>query len=175
MLNNANELYNTYKEVRSRMGMAPKINFVQTEFVRPVNEKTGAIEFSKWHLRKLRQALDDALRNAETEPEIKVYRPKIKYIVALVAEEFGVTVSDLLSHRRPTHIATPRHMVVHLARRLTLRSTSEIGKVLGKRDHTTILNSIYRANELLDKDPILRERVERLEKLLKIEPEHVEG
>ena len=174
MLSNAQELFQIYKQARSNMRMGPKVNYVLHEFVRPVNQETQQVEFTTWQLRKLRQALDDALRNAQEETEVSVYRPKVKLIVAIVADEFGISVDDILSHRRTVNVAIPRHIAVYLARRLTLRSTSEIGRLIGKRDHTTILHSINRASEILDSDGFLRERVERLEELLKREPADAE-
>ena len=176
MLSNAQQLYEVYKSARSNMRMGPKLNLVNTDLIRPVIEETDEPiiqikeePLSKWQLRKLRQALDDALKN-DYEAD-KVYRPKLKTIVAAVAHEFGFTVNDLISQRKPADLVTARFVAIHLARRLTLLSTTGIGKGLGNRDHTTIIHALRRIIVRLDEDDALLSRVLRLETELKKQPE----
>jgi chromosomal replication initiation ATPase DnaA len=176
MLSNAQQLYEIYKSARSNMRMGQKLNFVNTDLVRPVIEETvePVIEIkeeplSKWQLRKLRQALDDALQD-DYEAE-KVFRPKLKTIVTAVAREFNFTINDLLSHRKPSDIVTARFAAIYLARRLTLLSTTVIGKGLGNRDHSTIIHALRRFPEMMNENDQLLERVLRLEEKLKIEAE----
>jgi hypothetical protein len=189
MLSNAQELFQIYKNARANMGMRQKANYVQFELVRPVVKEEPQqveqeqeqeqeqepeiiekpIKLTKWQLRKLRQALDDAL-NANNDNE-KIYRPKMATIIKAVTKEFKVTYNDLISHRKYNEIVIPRFVVIYLARRLTLLSTTGIGKSLGKRDHSTIIHALRRMNEILNEDDDLLERVLRLEELLKKDPD----
>jgi hypothetical protein len=63
----------------------------------------------------------------------------VKDIQIAVAEHFDVGVHDLLSHRRTWDLVLPRHVAMYLTKKLTLRSLPEIGRLFGRRDHTTVL------------------------------------
>ena len=56
-----------------------------------------------------------------------------------VAERYGLAIADLKSSRRDYPIAHPRQVAMLLARNLTGRSLSEIGRRMGDRDHSTII------------------------------------
>jgi hypothetical protein len=59
-----------------------------------------------------------------------------------VCQHFDIAYTDLRSHRRTKKLVGPRHIVMHLARKYTVRSLPEIGRWLGGRDHTTILHGV---------------------------------
>lgn len=65
-------------------------------------------------------------------------------ICRAVCEHFYISHIDLCSHRRTGNLVKPRHIVAWLARKYTGRSFPEIARLLGNRDHTTLLNSIRR-------------------------------
>jgi hypothetical protein len=59
-----------------------------------------------------------------------------------VCERFHVVFSDLRSPSRNKGLVKPRQIICYLARRHTGRSLAEIGRLLGGRDHTTVLYSV---------------------------------
>lgn len=65
-------------------------------------------------------------------------------VLNVVAAYTRITVPDLLSHRKPSHLVEARR-VAAVAYRLMGYSSPEIGRFLGGRDHTTILNSVQKA------------------------------
>lgn len=68
-------------------------------------------------------------------------QPSMAAIKAAVAEEWGCSVLDLESPRRAQDCARPRQAAMYLCRRLTTRTTPEIGRAFGDRDHTTVLHA----------------------------------
>lgn len=68
--------------------------------------------------------------------------PRSQEIFSAVAKHFKVTVIDIKSHRRTADIVRPRQLCMYLTKMLTGRSLPEIGRVLGARDHTTVLHGI---------------------------------
>lgn len=73
-------------------------------------------------------------------------RVRRQQIVEWVADAWGVTVIDLISHRRPPHLVDARALAVWAMRALCDRpSYPSIGKSLGGRDHSTIINLHERA------------------------------
>jgi chromosomal replication initiator protein len=86
----------------------------------------------------------------------------VEEIQQRVAEEFGVSRAELVG---PTRARTPlraRQIAILLTRELTDLSLPQIGRLYGDRDHTTILNSLRRAESSLADDADLAERVSRL-------------
>ena len=69
-------------------------------------------------------------------------------IVRLVAEHFNLTLSDITSQRRDKKYVYPRMIAMYLCRELTNDSLATIAAVLGKKDHSTVINSINK----IDKD-----------------------
>jgi chromosomal replication initiator protein len=83
-----------------------------------------------------------------------------------VAAYFNIRQKDLKSQRRPRAISYPRQIAMHLCRKLTGSSLSEIGRQFGGKDHTTVLSADRKIRKLVDTDDDTRQTVEALEKQL---------
>ncbi|QCI65658.1 helix-turn-helix domain-containing protein [Phreatobacter stygius] len=66
----------------------------------------------------------------------------VRIIAETVAEHFGFTYRDLVSHRKPVEIREARAIAYLMARRFTPLSYPAIGEALGDRDHTTVLHGV---------------------------------
>jgi hypothetical protein len=77
-------------------------------------------------------------------------------IVAAVAGETGISALRLTGADRDDETARARFLVCGLARQLTGRSLTNIGKALGGRDHTTIMHAIARYSALFAQDEVFR-------------------
>ena len=84
-----------------------------------------------------------------------------------VAETFDVRLADMISRRRPASIAFPRQIAMYLSRSLTHNSLVEIGECFGGRDHGTVIHACKKVALEIDKQPGLRERIERIEQQLR--------
>jgi chromosomal replication initiator protein len=81
--------------------------------------------------------------------------PQIKTIIGVVAEHYRISTSDIISSRRAANVVRPRQVAMYLAKTLTLRSLPEIGRRFG-RDHTTVIASIRRIQNIMDADEDFR-------------------
>jgi len=79
----------------------------------------------------------------------------VKDIQVAVAEHYHVCTHDLLSHRRTADLVLPRHVAMYLAKKLTHRSLPDIGRLFGRRDHTTVLYAVRRIEALVETDNAL--------------------
>jgi len=79
-----------------------------------------------------------------------------------VASYFELRHSDMLSRRRPNHIAVPRQIAMHLARELTKHSLQDIGEAFGGRDHGTVIHACRQVENLISQDESVRHSVEYL-------------
>jgi chromosomal replication initiator protein len=93
-------------------------------------------------------------------------RVKIEDIQRVVARQYNVSRSDLLSSRRTANVVRPRQVAMYLSKTLTLRSLPEIGRRFGGRDHTTVLHAVRKIEALVGKDAVLADEVELLKRLL---------
>ena len=93
-------------------------------------------------------------------------RVKIEDIQRVVARQYNVSRSDLLSSRRTANVVRPRQVAMYLAKTLTLRSLPEIGRRFGGRDHTTVLHAVRKIEGLVGNDMTLAEEIEILKRQL---------
>ena len=96
-------------------------------------------------------------------------RVKIEDIQRVVARQYNVSRSDLLSSRRTANVVRPRQVAMYLAKTLTLRSLPEIGRRFGGRDHTTVLHAVRKIENLLGNDTALADEVDGLKRQLQME------
>lgn len=96
----------------------------------------------------------------------------IDYITETVADHFGITVKDLMSTKRNSNIAFPRHICMYLCRQLTSSPLAEIGNKLGNRHHSTILHGIEIIEKKLNDPDNNEELIKTLDVLnKKIDPQ----
>lgn len=86
----------------------------------------------------------------------------VDFIQRVVAEEFGVQFQDLKTKRRNKNIVLPRQVAMYLSRELTDQSLPEIGAHFGGKDHTTVMYSCDKIKEEMQKNEILKNKIERV-------------
>ena len=86
----------------------------------------------------------------------------VEEIQTAVASEFGISTTDLVGPSRAAGPVRARHVAILLTRERTELSLPEIGQRFGGRDHSTVLNSMRRAEAALGEDPDLLVRVNNL-------------
>jgi hypothetical protein len=103
----------------------------------------------------------------EIDPAPPEPRPLLVEDIQRVAcKYFSVQRNDMLSPRRDVRVAYPRHIVMYLAKTLTMKSLPEIGRRLGGRDHTTILHGVRKIERLVRTDWEVAYDVAHVEALL---------
>ncbi|QPC44490.1 hypothetical protein HW532_18385 [Kaustia mangrovi] len=83
-----------------------------------------------------------------------------RLIVEAVAEYYGLSVVDLLSHRRPQRVSRARQVAMWAAKRLTTRSLTDIGRFVGGRDHATVSHAVRVVDELRERDADFRQQTD---------------
>jgi len=92
----------------------------------------------------------------ETDTEKKV---TLNDIIQKVSYKFDVTPEEIKSNSRPNKIIIPRFIAMYLARKLTDMTTIDIGKYIGNRDHSTVLNAVNKIEEIMKNDAALKELI----------------
>jgi chromosomal replication initiator protein len=83
-------------------------------------------------------------------------------IISAVCRHFSVSKDEITSNKRKKELIIPRQVAIYLIREQTNKSLSEIGKIMGGKDHTTILHSEKRINKLLKIDANLKSSIEQI-------------
>jgi chromosomal replication initiator protein len=80
-------------------------------------------------------------------------------IIREVADFYGVDLRALTGRGRSRNIVIPRQVAMYLLREETDASLMDIGKLLGGRDHTTIIYGCEKISEEINSDSRLRQEV----------------
>jgi chromosomal replication initiator protein len=95
-----------------------------------------------------------------------VKRVRIEDILKIVSRHYKVPRNELLSARRSRDVVRPRQIAMYLAKALTSRSLPEIGRRFGVRDHTTVLHSVRKVEQMIKDDMELGQEIELLKRML---------
>ncbi len=93
-------------------------------------------------------------------------QPSMHDIAVATARHFSLRLTDLRSPVRRRALVAGRGVAVYLAHLYAGASFEEIGRYFGGRDHTTVLHSFRKTEELFGSDPAIHESIERLRKEL---------
>ena len=86
---------------------------------------------------------------ARTGPEI----PKPELIIQETAKYYSLKAEDLRGQSRSKNTAMARQVSMYLMRQLTNLSLKDIGEQFEGRNHATVLSSIRKVEDLMQKDP----------------------
>ena len=87
-------------------------------------------------------------------------------VIKEVARQYNLPVKAIQSTNRAREISQARHIAAYLCKELTDSSLSEIGARMGRRTHATILHSIAYVKELIEFDPVIRQRIAQVQSAL---------
>lgn len=153
---------NYHKEIDDEV-----LNYIAENIKSNIRELEGALNkifaFSKLNnvdinLDYAKEALKDVIypnKPKEMTPEL---------IIDVVAEHFGVNSEDITSKKRNSEFVLPRQIVMYLCRNLMDMSLQSIAKILGKKDHTTILHGINKITDDMKINADLSNKVEIIKK-----------
>lgn len=143
------------------------INYIASNIKSNIRELEGA--FNKVIALAKLNRVDLTIELAEEALKDIIYPNKPKeitpsLIINTVAEHYGVSPDDITSKKRNSEFVIPRQIVMYLCRQLTDVSYINVGKILGKKDHTTI---IYGVNKIADDIKINEELKNNIDTIIK--------
>ena len=80
-------------------------------------------------------------------------------IIEQVASYFSIERKTLIGRRRDKKIALARQVAMYLLREEANKPLTEIGRLLGGRDHTTVIHAFNKVNSQINTDPHLRQDI----------------
>ena len=97
-------------------------------------------------------------------------QPRPDIILSTVCKHFHVTVEQLAGPSRARDLTYARHLAMYLLRRDGSQPLSEIGRILGKRDHSTVLSGCRRIERESTALPQTENDIQLLRAALRTEP-----
>ena len=147
----------------------PVLSYIAKTVTHNGRDLEGALNRLLAHSKLTGQSVTLEMAEREVRDLIRPQDPKrvkIEDIQRVVARQYNVSRSDLLSSRRTANVVRPRQVAMYLAKTLTLRSLPEIGRRFGGRDHTTVLHAVRKIEGLVGNDVALAEEIEMLKRQL---------
>jgi len=89
-------------------------------------------------------------------------------ILKIVAEHFGITPANITSQKRNKELVYPRQIVMYLCRTYIDMPLKQIGLLLGRRDHSTVINGCKKIEKDMANNETVKNTIEVLKK--KINP-----
>lgn len=78
----------------------------------------------------------------------------VEAILTIVAEEFGCSVGDILGPSKFAELVAPRYTAIAAIQQILGHGLSQIGREIGGRDHTTIMNALARYPHIQSSYPV---------------------
>ena len=94
----------------------------------------------------VKRAMKDVIR-------MGIFVPTPEIIIAETGRYFGISEEDIRGQRRSKNTAMARQIAMYLMRNLTNLPLVEIGQQFENRNHSTVLSSIRKVEDLLKSDP----------------------
>lgn len=91
----------------------------------------------------------------------------VQMIQEIVCKYFNLEQSVIQTNSRKREIVQARQITMYLAKKYTDSSFSHIGKIVGKKDHATVLHACKTIKDQIETSKSFRSSVEEIEVLLK--------
>ena len=114
------------------------IRYIATNIKSNIRELEGALNklvaLSNLEKREINISMaEEVLKDIISPNQKREVTPQV--ILEVVAEHYGISVSDIIGGKRNAEIVTPRQVVMYLCREITDTPYKAIGILLGNRDH----------------------------------------
>ena len=146
------------------------IRYIATNIKSNIRELEGALNklvaLSNLEKREINISMaEEVLKDIISPNQKREVTPQV--ILEVVAEHYGISVSDIIGGKRNAEIVTPRQVVMYLCREITDTPYKAIGILLGNRDHSTIINGDGKVRKQLQaNDGSLKNNIDIIRKKL---------
>ena len=90
----------------------------------------------------------------------------IETIQKIVADHYQISVADLKGNKKIKKIVVPRQIAMYICKHVTEYSLQDIGDEFGGKDHSTVIHSIGKIENLLKIDANLAATIKLLEQTI---------
>lgn len=133
-----------------------KINIRQIEGALKKLRANSFINGKPIDLEMAKDVLGDTLRTAENDENT------VEKIFKFINVRYGVSKEQLRSSKRTVEIMFPRHVAIYLTRQLTRMPLKSIARQYGRKDHTSVMNSINVIESKMKDEPVFKREIDQM-------------
>lgn len=153
------------------------LEFLATHFYHSVRELEGALIKLSTYSRLKGSAVDVNSARQLLSDMISVSKQSVGYhpassVIRAVADYYAVSPEDITSKKRDLKTARARHVVMYLLRQQNHCNLTDIGKILGGRDHSTVIHGCEKISSEISADSVLSKSIEDIRMMLKSSKPH---
>ena len=113
--------------------------------------------------------MDIALEALQELINVKDAKTKVneQRIINVVADYYGVSVSQLTGKGRPGNVTLPRHICWYLIKTMLGTSYEKIGYLFGGKDHSTVMSGVKKVENELKTNTLIQNAIDDIKKQLK--------
>ena len=108
----------------------------------------------------------EALKDIVDPDKQNIITPEM--ILSVVCEHYDVRPNNILSRKKNASLVVPRHVIMYICREYTDATLDTIAKLLGKRDHSTVMHGVDKIKNEMATNGELRGNVEVILKKLNL-------
>lgn len=114
------------------------------------------------------QPLITSLYRDDEIPPTPERKLMVRDILNAVSMYYQIPVLELISERRTAPLPRARQIAMYLAHKYTTKPSTEIGRAIGGRDHSTVLHGVDKVKYLLTAQPEISLHIEVIKSRLGI-------
>lgn len=142
------------------------VDLIASRITTNVRDLEGALIRALAHAELCQGPLTPAMLEEVLPKEDRSRKLTVEAIKDEVAATYRIPVGEIESPSRKKELVHARQIAIYLSRELTESSFPSLGRSFGGRDHTTIMHSYQKMQELLRQIPLLRSEIESLRSVI---------
>ena len=150
-------------------GMCEVFNFIANNVTENVRDLEGILVSLMANAVINNREIDLPLTKRVVSQAVRLEKKQIsvQMIQEIVCKYFNLEQSVIQTNSRKREIVQARQITMYLAKKYTDSSFSHIGKIVGKKDHATVLHACKTIKDQIETSKSFRSSVEEIEVLLK--------
>ena len=140
------------------------IDYIATNMGDNIREIEGALLSLNAFARLMSQKITLEFAKTVIKDQVKVHKDSssIDEIIALVASNLNVKISEIKSKSKTKKIVEARRICIYLAKSLTPNSMPALAANFGLKDHSAVSHNIKKINELMNNDSVFKAKIEEI-------------
>lgn len=125
---------------------------------------------SEYHLKKLTEIGEDLIQSLlgkKTDESTNGFHLPPEKVIDAACKHFDIGKRMILGDSRLARIALPRQVLMYILRVELKLQLTEVGRVIGGRDHTTVMHAVEKVTKLASSSVDIREDIESIKKIMR--------
>jgi chromosomal replication initiator protein len=115
---------------------------------------------------EINEDLIQSLLGKKLDDEASVRRVEPDRVIDAVCKHYSIGKRSILSESRLQKFALPRQILMYILRVEMKYQLAEVGRLIGGRDHTTVMHAVDKVSHLASSSVDIREDIDNIKKLI---------